>query len=105
MMRLKTIAFARSGDKGANANIGVGALTEDGYSLIQKKLTPKRVMAYFKDLHPRNVIRYELPNLLAMNFILEGILEGGGNRSLRTDAQGKALAQALLEIDLDEKES
>ena len=47
------------------------------------------------------VIRYDLPNLLAFNFILPNILDGGGSLSLRLDAQGKALGQALLEMELE----
>lgn len=100
-MKLREMACTRSGDKGANANIGVIALTPAGYEILHKLLTPSKVKSFFGALKPKNVIRYELPNLLAFNFILEGVLEGGGNRSLRTDAQGKALAQALLEIEVD----
>lgn len=102
-MKLRDLAFARSGDKGANANIGVAALTQEGYDIIHKNLSPEKVAAFFAALHPQKVHRYEIPNLLSFNFILEGVLEGGGNRSLRTDAQGKALGQALLEIEIGEK--
>ena len=45
-------------------------------------------------------MRYELSNLLALNFVLTGVLEGGGSRSLRTDSQGKVLGQALLEMEI-----
>lgn len=102
-MKIKELACVRSGDKGANANIGVVALTAEGYELLKDKLTPERVKAYFEKLQPREVLRYEIPNLWAFNYILKGVLEGGGNRSLRTDAQGKALAQALLEMDVSEE--
>lgn len=101
-MKLRSLAYTRSGDKGANANIGVAAMTPEGYQIICEKLTASRVKAFFAKLNPRHVHRYELPNLLALNFVLEGVLEGGGNRSLRTDAQGKSLGQALLEISLDD---
>lgn len=99
-MKLRELAFGRSGDKGAHANIGIAAYTQEGYDLIKEALTKEIVKGYFAELRPRDVRRYELPNLLALNFVLEGVLEGGGNRSLRTDAQGKTLAQALLEIEL-----
>lgn len=100
-MKLAEIAYARSGDKGSNANIGVIALDKNGYQTILSKLTPQKVSRFFKELHPLKIERFELPNLLAVNFVLYGILEGGASSSLRLDSQGKALGQALLEIDLD----
>lgn len=95
---LKQLAYARSGDKGSSANIGVIAYSKDGYAFLESYLTADKVAAYFKNLRPDSVVRYELPNLLALNFVLKGVLAGGGSRSLRLDSQGKALAQALLEM-------
>lgn len=100
-MRLGTIAHARSGDKGSSANIGVIAYDEKDYDFLKKKLTAEKVEAYFKPLGVTETIRYELPNLLALNFVLKGILPGGGSRSLRIDAQGKALGQAILEMEIE----
>ena len=97
-MRLKDLAYARSGDKGANSNIGVIAYNEDGYRFLKDHLTEERVAKYFAALGGRKVRRYELPNLLAFNFVLYGALDGGGSVSLRTDAQGKALGQAILQM-------
>lgn len=97
---LGSIAHSRSGDKGSNANIGVIAYTQAGYDLLKTDLTEKKVAEFFFALSPRKIIRYELPNLMAFNFVLEGVLEGGGSRSLRSDAQGKALGQAILEMPL-----
>lgn len=101
-MKLREIAYARSGDKGADANIGVIAYNEEGYALLQEKLTAEKVQEYFLPLGVVKTVRYELPNLLALNFVLEGILDGGGSRSLRSDAQGKALGQILLEMEWEE---
>ena len=101
---LHEIAYARSGDKGSNANIGVIARDPASYELLLKLLTAERVAAYFKGLNPGKVIRYELPNLHALNFVLEGVLDGGGSRSLRLDSQGKALAQALLLMEIPHDE-
>lgn len=95
---LRRIAYARSGDKGANSNIGVIAYTAAGYEFLQKYLTQDKVEKYFKRLGVTSVIRYELPNLGALNFILRDALDGGGSRSLRIDSQGKALGQAILEM-------
>ena len=95
---LRQIAYARSGDKGSSANIGVIAYTSEGYQFLQKYLTADKVDAYFKPLGVTSTMRYELPNLEALNFVLSNVLEGGGSRSLRIDSQGKALGQALLEM-------
>ena len=95
------IAYARSGDKGSSSNIGVIAYTPTGFSFLQNYLTEKKVDEFFKTLNPSKVIRYELPNLGALNFVLEGILAGGGSRSLRIDSQGKALGQAILEMEIE----
>ncbi len=97
-MKLKDLAWARSGDKGSNANIGVIAHNQDNYLFLKTHLTEERVARFFSPLGCRNVRRFELPNLLAFNFVLYGALEGGGSVSLRIDAQGKALGQALLQI-------
>jgi hypothetical protein len=59
------------------------------------------VRGFFRDLVAGSVARYELPNLLAFNFVLHNALGGGGTLSLRVDHQGKTLAQGLLTMDLD----
>lgn len=97
---LGNIAYARSGDKGAGANIGVIARTPEAYDFLRTALTPEVVQAYFAPLGVGPVTRYELPNLHAFNFILPNILDGGGSLTLRIDAQGKALGQILLEMPL-----
>lgn len=98
---LYDIAHARSGDKGTSANVGLIPYTPNGYTFLRGHLTADRVEAFFKPMGVGKVIRYELPNLYAFNFILPDILGGGGSRSLRVDAQGKALGQALLEMSLE----
>lgn len=104
IIKLHQIAYARSGDKGCDANIGVIAYTSENYKILLKELTAERVHSYFDALGVKSTVRYELPNLIALNFILYGILDGGGSRSLRIDAQGKALGQALLQIPLNIEE-
>ncbi|MBI2421827.1 MAG: hypothetical protein HYV27_03275 [Candidatus Hydrogenedentes bacterium] len=100
-VRLGEIAHARSGDKGSGANIGVIAYTEAGYATIKSKVTVEAVVAFFAPLNPGEVRRYTLDNLGALNFVLTSVLAGGGSRSLRIDAQGKTLGQALLEMPLE----
>ena len=98
---LRELAVARSGDKCSSANIGVAVRTSAAYKLLCEQLTAEKVEAYFKPLGVDTVTRYELPNLEALNFILTGVLGRGGSRSLRIDAQGKALGQALLEMRIE----
>lgn len=101
---LSLIAYGRSGDKGSSSNIGIIAYTPYGYDYLVKNLTAGVVNDYFFKLNPISTLRYELPNLGALNFVLKGALGEGGSRSLRIDAQGKALGQALLQMVLDVEE-
>ncbi len=98
--RLGDIAHTRSGDKGNRANIGVVAFDSEGYARLSEQLTESVVAEYLKPLHPGKVRRYELPNILALNFVIDDALGGGASRSLRLDTQGKALGVALLELQL-----
>lgn len=99
-IHLRKIAYARSGDKGSSANIGIIAYQQAGYDFLREALTEEKVQAFFAPSGVKKTVRYELPNLWALNFVLEGILDGGAGRSLRSDAQGKALGQALLEMEI-----
>jgi len=100
-VRLVDIAHTRSGDKGDNANVGVIALKPEWYPLIARELSTERVRAHFAGMITGDVVRYELPNLNALNFMLYGALDGGGTLSLKTDAQGKVYSTALLRMVLD----
>ena len=100
IIRLGDIACARSGDKGSGANVGVIGRTPDDYNTLRRHLTAAAVESFFKPMGVGTVVRHELPNLGALNFILPKILDGGGV-SLRIDAQGKALGQVLLEMRLE----
>jgi hypothetical protein len=100
LVRVGDRAHARSGDKGNRANIGVVALDAGCYAWLKQHLTEEVVAEYFRPLHVGAVRRYELPNILALNFVLDDALGGGASRSLRLDSQGKALGVALLELRL-----
>jgi hypothetical protein len=101
---LSRIAHTRSGDKGDSANIGVIAWRDTYYPTLLRELTPARVKAHFGSLVQGDVIRYELPNLGALNFILHGALGGGGTLSLRLDAQGKTFGASLLSMEIEIEE-
>jgi hypothetical protein len=99
--KLYDLAFGRAGDKGNISNISVIARSPEAYSEIKAKLTAERVKAHFGDLVKGDVVRYELDNIEALNFVLYDALDGGGTRSLRIDTLGKSLAGALLYMDWD----
>jgi hypothetical protein len=95
------IAHARSGDKGNHSNIGVIARKAEYLPWIRAALTESNVSDYMQhvlDPQKSKVIRYELPAMNALNFMLENALGGGGIASLRIDPQGKAFAQQLLDM-------
>ena len=98
---LSKLAHTRSGDKGDTANIGVIAWRQEDYPILVREVTATRVKAYFGELVQGDVTRYELPNLGALNFLLDGALGGGGTVSLRVDAQGKTLGAALLGLEIE----
>ncbi|HEY7818224.1 MAG TPA: acyclic terpene utilization AtuA family protein, partial [Vicinamibacteria bacterium] len=93
---LGRIAHARSGDKGDTANIGLIGRSAACYVWIRENVTAERVKSWFKGIARGDVRRYLVPNLWALNFLLEESLGGGGTVSLHIDAQGKTYGQALL---------
>ena len=98
---LQRLCLARSGDKGDTANIGVIARSEAIYAWVLEHLTPAFIKRYFDDVCEGEVERFELPNLLAVNFLLHRSLGGGGTSSLLLDAQGKTYAQFLLAAEVE----
>jgi hypothetical protein len=101
---LGRICLARSGDKGDTANIGVIARSPAVYDWMVGALTADVVARQFRDVCRGGVDRFELPNLLALNFLLYEGLGGGGTSSLQFDNQGKTYAQYLLAmvVEIDE---
>lgn len=98
---LYAMAHARSGDKGDGSNVGVLAYDDAGFELLRDWMTPERVKVHFAGIVHGDVERYELPNLRALNFILNDSLGGSGSSSLKTDAQGKTHAQAMLRMEIE----
>ncbi len=101
MRLLGDIAYARSGDKGPSVNVGVIFKNKDHYKSALTTLTSENVKSYFGNMVKGDVLRYELPNLNALNFILNDSLEGGGSETLINDAQGKTFGQAILMMKVD----
>jgi hypothetical protein len=99
-VRLLDVAHARSGDKGDTANVGVIALDPRWYEVLERHVTRDRVAEHFRGAITGEVVRFELPNLNALNFLLHGALGGGGTLSLKTDAQGKVYSTAMLRMTL-----
>ena len=99
-MKLLDIAHSRTGDKGNISNISLIAYDEKNYSIIKEKVTAKKVKEYFSDIVKGEVIRYELDNLWALNFVMYDALGGGVTRSLAIDKHGKSLSSALLEMEI-----
>jgi hypothetical protein len=89
-------AFAtRSGDKGGNANLGIWGRTPEAYAFLRSFLTTERLKALLPDCAPLAIERYELPNLLAVNFYIRGLLGDGVAASVRSDPQAKTLGEYL----------
>lgn len=98
---LVALAYARSGDKGNNANIGVMARKPEYYPYLYHALTTDSVKAWMQhvlDDENSTVEKWQLPGIHGLNFLLKGALGGGGIASLRIDPQGKAFAQQLLDM-------
>ena len=93
---LYRIAHGRTGDKGNRSNISVIAYKPEHFALIVEQVTEARVAALFAHRRPARVVRYVLPKLCAMNFVMDDVLDGGVNDSLNLDMHGKALSFDLL---------
>lgn len=99
---LHAVAHGRAGDKGDTSNVSVIAYREEAWSALLEQVTAERVHAVFARLGATRVTRHELPRLRALNFVIEGALDGGVNRSLGVDRHGKGLSFLLLgEVDVE----
>lgn len=101
-MKLREIAHSRTGDKGNTLNVSVICYDPSHYAHLCAELTPDHVKAWLGHLVHGPVIRYELPKLAALNFVLGEALDGGVTRSLALDAHGKSVSSALLDIQISE---
>jgi len=99
-MRLQEMAHARTGDKGNIVNISLIVYRAQDFPILEERVTAENVAAHFKSLIGGPVVRYSLPHLWALNFVLQRPHNLGVTRSLALDAHGKCLGSALLEMEI-----
>lgn len=99
-MKLRAIAHGRTGDKGDTCNISVIAYDRRDYPHLQREVTAARVREFFDGIVLGEVVRHELPQLGALNFVMTRALSGGVTRSLALDAHGKSLSSALMNLEI-----
>jgi hypothetical protein len=102
---LGTLVGARSGDKGGNANVGFWAPTPEAYRWMVDFLTPERIKELYPEARGLEVERFELPNILSLNFVIHGLLGEGVSASLRPDPQAKMLGEELRGVSVPIPES
>ncbi|MFF7856695.1 acyclic terpene utilization AtuA family protein [Streptomyces sp. NPDC007904] len=98
---LGLVAGARSGDKGGNANVGVWARDDDAWRWLAHELTADRFRQLIPEARDLPVTRHVLPDLRALNFVVEGVLGEGVAAQARFDPQAKALGEWLRSRHLD----
>lgn len=103
-MKVRELAHSRTGDKGNTSNISVIAFDQKNYDKLRHHLTPEAIKKHFDWVVKGDVVRYELPQLGALNFVMTKTLGGGVTRSLALDPHGKCLSSYILEFDLPEGE-
>ena len=92
---LGRVAGARSGDKGGNANVGVWVRTPEAYAWLREFLTAERLRQLLPEARGLEIERHPLPNLLAVNFVIQRLLGDGVSASTRSDPQAKSLGEYL----------
>lgn len=99
-MKLREIAHSRTGDKGNMSCISLIAYDPGNFAFLAKHVTAAKVKEWFKPIVSGNVVRYEIPSIGALNFVLQDALGGGVTRSLALDMHGKSLSFLLLDMDI-----
>ncbi len=102
-MKLRELAHSRTGDKGTILNISVIARAEADFPRIERHVTAERVKAHLAEVAHGDVIRYTLPHLGALNFVLRRAPGDTVTRSLALDAHGKSLSSALLAMEIPDE--
>jgi hypothetical protein len=97
-IKLYDIAHSRAGDKGNTLTLSLIPYKEEDYPLLCDLATAEAVKYHLRDIVEGDIIRYELPNLPALQFVCQQALTGGVTTSLTMDTHGKSLSYALLEM-------
>lgn len=100
-VKLHEIAHSRAGDKGNTSNVSLIVYDRRHYEAVAREVTPARVKEWFGPLVEGEVVRYEMPQLGALNFVMTGALGGGVTRSLNLDPHGKSRASLLLAMEIE----
>lgn len=100
-VQLREVAHIRAGEKIDLLNIGIIAYREEDYPIIKEQLTAERLAAIYAPISYGTTVRYELPNVYALNFVFDGILSGGRTRTLAFEESGRNLACLLFEEELE----
>ena len=100
-LRMREFCGYRAGDKGDTSDVALFAYDDEAYELIVREVTAERVKQHFGAMVRGEVVRYEAPNVRALNFVLRAALGGGGPRSLRSDNLGKTLGGALVRMEIE----
>lgn len=100
-IKLYDIAHSRAGDKGNTLTLSLIPYKADDYAVLWTQVTAEAVKEHLKEIVAGDIIRYELPNLPALQFVCQQALMGGVTTSLTMDTHGKSLSYALLEMWVD----
>lgn len=98
---LGRVAYARSGDKGGNSNVGIWAVDPKAWPWLRETLTTPTLRRLLPEAETLEVVRHEFPHLRAVHFILRGLLGRGGSTNLKVDQVGKAVGEFLLARQLE----
>jgi hypothetical protein len=99
--KLYELAHSRAGDKGNTLILSLIPYDEKDYDMLCEKVTVEKVKEHLKEVVDGDTIRYEVPNISALQFVCHQALLGGVTTSLSMDAHGKSLSYALLEMEID----
>ena len=100
-IKLYDVAHSRAGDKGNTLILSLIPYKESDYNLLRDIVTAEKVKQHFKEIIHGEIVRYELPNISALQFVCQKALSGGVTTSLVMDTHGKTLSYALLEMEID----
>jgi hypothetical protein len=102
-VKLRTIAHSRTGDKGNMLNVSVIAFDPRDFPRIERTVTAARVREHFSEIIRGEVVRYALPGIGALNFVMQRPAGDTVTRTLALDAHGKSLSSAMLDLEIEDE--